>query len=146
MQWTRQENSSTGSKGTLVVYNKMPYRFWRDNSSQSETALRSAVLAQSGSDAIVSMIPWPVPGHQQLGQPVRVRWVPSQHAINLRKNKCGSHAERRLQAEALHIQIEIVCSIEKRSLVAPEYSAESRRCNLQNSQSVPNERVSTRSN
>ena len=36
------------------------------NSSQSETALCSAVVAQSGTDTMVSMIPWPVPGHQRL--------------------------------------------------------------------------------
>ena len=36
------------------------------NISQSETALRSAVLAQSGTDAMVPSAPWPVPGHQRL--------------------------------------------------------------------------------
>ena len=36
------------------------------SSSQSETALCSAMLAQSGTDAMVSLVPWPVPGHQRL--------------------------------------------------------------------------------
>ena len=44
---------------------KMPVALEK-NSSQSETALCSAVVAQSGTDTMVSMIPWPVPGHQRL--------------------------------------------------------------------------------
>ena len=94
----------TTTKKCLIAFGEI-------NSSQSETALCSAVLAQSGTDAIVSMIPWPVPGHQQLDTPSESgRCL----AHTKTKGKCGSHTERRLQAEALHIKIEICCSILKR--------------------------------
>ena len=33
------------------------------------TTRKKAVLAQSGTDAIVSLMPWPVPGHQRLDSP-----------------------------------------------------------------------------
>ena len=48
----RSHQSHSTTKKCLVAFEEM-------NSSQSETALCSAVLAQSGTDAIVSMIPWP---------------------------------------------------------------------------------------
>ena len=93
---------------------KSAYRFGKKNSSQSETAHSSAVLAQSGTDTMVSMIPWPVPGHQRLD----ARQSPlgaSQHAKkkpkkNLQeRNNCGLHTGRRLHTAVLHAKIEIVC-------------------------------------
>ena len=62
------------------------------NSSQRDTALCSAVLAQSGTDAMVPWIPWPVPGHQRLD----ARQSPlsaSQHAKNFKKNTLHIHSQ-----------------------------------------------------
>ena len=65
---TRQDNISTESKVTRVAfdyYKNCPSPLEID-SSQSGTALCSAVLAQSGADAMVPAVPWPVPGHHRL--------------------------------------------------------------------------------
>ena len=40
--------------------------FLEINSSQRDAALCSAAVAQSGTDVMVSLIPWPVPEHQRL--------------------------------------------------------------------------------
>ena len=40
--------------------------FFEINCSQDETALSCAVLALSGTDTLVSLIPRPTPGHQRL--------------------------------------------------------------------------------
>ena len=53
---------STTTKKCLIAFGEI-------NSSQSETALCSAVLAQSCSDTIVSVIPWSAPGHWRLDGP-----------------------------------------------------------------------------
>ena len=45
------------------------------NCSQGETALCCAMLALSGTDTLVSLIPRPVPGHKRWTT-VEVRWVP----------------------------------------------------------------------
>ena len=66
---TRQDNNSVqkaGNSRRSRSLQKSAYRFRRVNISQSETALCSAVLAQSGTDAMVALVPWPVPGHQRL--------------------------------------------------------------------------------
>ena len=68
---------------------KSAYRFWRVNISQSETALSSAVLAQSGTDATVPL------STLASGQPVRVRWVPRSTQPNW----------------ILHAKLEIVCCV-----------------------------------
>ena len=47
-------------------YEKSAVRFWRTNCSQGETALCCAVLALSGTDTMVSLIPRLVTGHQRL--------------------------------------------------------------------------------
>ena len=59
------------SKVTLVVFSsyKKCLIAFGETSSQSETALCSAVVAQSGTDAMVPLVPWPVPGHQRLDIP-----------------------------------------------------------------------------
>ena len=116
-------NSSTESKVTLVEnnnYKKVPYRLWRDNCSQNETALCSAVLAQSGTGAMVSMAPWPVPGHQRLDSPSE-----SAGCLAARKKNSGKTIADRI--------LNVVCKLKhfRRSLVAPEYPEESLRCNLQ---------------
>ena len=79
---TRQDNDSaqkaSNSRRSRLLQISA-YRFRRVNISQSETALCSAVLAQRGTDAMVPLVPWPVPGHQRLD----VRQSPlgaSQHA------------------------------------------------------------------
>ena len=63
-QQLRSESRKLSSQSTTTK--KSAYRFWRVNISQSETALCSALLAQSGTDAMVPLVPWPVPGHQRL--------------------------------------------------------------------------------
>ena len=67
---TRQQDNNSvqkaGNSRRNRLLQKRAYRFKRVNSSQRETALCSAVLAQSGTDAMVPLVPWPVPGHQRL--------------------------------------------------------------------------------
>ena len=65
---TRQDNHSTESRSleSRFTTTKSAYRFWTVNISQSETALCSAELAQSGADAMVPLVPWPVHWHQRL--------------------------------------------------------------------------------
>ena len=53
-------------QATLVAIDNYKNRFRSANISQSETALCSALVAQSGTDATVPSVPWPVPGHQRL--------------------------------------------------------------------------------
>ena len=55
-----------GNSSRSQPLQKSTYRFMGVNISQSETALCSAVLAQSGTDAMVPLVPWSVPGHQRL--------------------------------------------------------------------------------
>ena len=61
---TRQDNNSTESKVTLVAYDnykKVPIAFGEI------TALRARRhSAVQGTDAMVPLEPWPVPGHQRL--------------------------------------------------------------------------------
>ena len=94
---------STTTKKCLIA-------FGETNSSQSETALCSAVLAQNGTYAMVSMVPWTVPGQKRLDNPSNSAGC---LATRKRGKKNGSDTER-MQAEALHIKIGIVCTIEKR--------------------------------
>ena len=64
----RQDNNSTESKVTQVASTatKKCLSLLEINSSQRDTALCSAMLAQSGTHAMVPLIPWLVPGHQRL--------------------------------------------------------------------------------
>ena len=90
---TIQDNSSTESKVTLVAFKnnkKCLIAFGEIFSSQSKTALCSAVLAQSATDAIVSTIPWPVPGHQRLDGPSE-----SAGCLAARKKTLKKHAPYR---------------------------------------------------
>ena len=103
-------------KTTKSLY---PVPFGRKQAQKASTALCSVVLTQRGTDAVVPLVPWPVPGHQRL----RVRWVPrNTHKKSSEKNNCGSLSERRLHTEVLHTRIEIVCSIEKRVTGRSKYS------------------------
>ena len=73
----RQDKTTTpqeaGHLSHVPRLQKVPIAFWRVNISQSETALCSAVLAQSGTGAMVPLVPWPVPGHQRLDIPCVAR-------------------------------------------------------------------------
>ena len=97
---TRQDNHSVKESRQLSsqsITTKSAYRFRSVNISQSETALCTAVLAQSGTDAMVPLVPWPVPGHQRLD----ARQSPlgaSQHAKKkvMRKIVCTSNSNRML--------------------------------------------------
>ena len=64
---TRQQlNGKQGHTNRIQQLQKKCLSLWEVNSSQRDTALCSTVLAQSGTDAMVPLIPWPVPGHQRL--------------------------------------------------------------------------------
>ena len=127
-------NRKQGHTSRIQQLQNVPYRFWKDKQlSERDGTLQCTAgpawyVCHSTNDTLANT--WT----PAVGQPVRVRWVPRSTQKNSGKNNCGSHTERRLQAKALHITIEIVCSTEKRSLVAPEYSEESLRCNLQKRQ------------
>ena len=105
---TPVESRNSQEKTTKSLY---PVLLEKNKHKKASTALCSAVLTQSGTDAMVPSVPWPVPGHQRLD----ARQSPlgaSQHAKkSSRKNNCGSHTERRLHTEVLHTRIEVVCSI-----------------------------------
>ena len=53
---------STTPKKCLIAFGEI-------NSSQSETALCSALLVQSGTDVMVPLVRWPLPGHQRMDSP-----------------------------------------------------------------------------
>ena len=96
---TRQQlHRKQGHTSRIQQLQKMPYRFW--------TLQRSAGPEWNGCHSINDTLAstWA----PAVGQPIKVRWVASQHA----KRGNGSHTER-LRAEALHIKIGLVCSIEK---------------------------------
>ena len=70
---TRQDNNSSRKPGHTSRIQQLEKKsliaFAEINSSQSETALCSAVLAQSDTDAMVPLVHWPVPGHHRLDSP-----------------------------------------------------------------------------
>ena len=122
---------------------KSTHSFWRVNISQSETALCGAMLAQSGTDAMVPLVPWPVPGHQ--------RWDARQSPLGaLQHAKKTQERNMRIiywTSSAhwiLHAKLEIVCCILRSvSLVAHENLWF--RCNLHSHLALRLKGVSTRS-
>ena len=92
------------------TYKKVPIAFGEETSLRSETALCSAVLAQSGTDAMVPIVPWPVPGHQRSDDPSESTGCLAARKKTrkvLRKETC-------VHIYALHAKLEIVRFIEKR--------------------------------
>ena len=99
----RQNKTTTprkaGNSSRSQQLQKSTCRFRRVNISQSETALCSAVLDQSGTDAMVPLVPWPVPGHQRSDSPSESAGCLAAREEKSRKvlrNNCGSYTERRL--------------------------------------------------
>ena len=123
--------SQAGNNSSQSTTTKNASRFRRVNISQSETALCNAVLAQSGTDAMVPLVPWPVPGHQRLD----ARQSPlgaSQHAKKKKKQGRSSgkkHARRTLNVvctfKLFAPYSKSYASLRSVSLVAHEYSEES---------------------
>ena len=68
--WTDRQTQLHGKRVTRVTFQSQLRKKCRSlleiNCSQGETALCCAVLALSGTDTLVSLIPKPAPGHQRL--------------------------------------------------------------------------------
>ena len=106
-------------------YEKLvPCGFVEKQAQKASTALCSAVMTQSGTDAMVPLVPWPVLGTSSW-TPVRVRWVPRSTQKKVLRKKTDRILNVVCTLKSFAPKSKSYAPLRSVSLVVPKYSKQS---------------------